>query len=33
MTDVPQVILVVEDEPQMQKFLRASLTAQSYRVI
>jgi len=33
MTDVPQVILVVEDEPQMQKFLRASLAAQGYRVV
>lgn len=33
MTAVPQIILVVEDEPQMQKFLRASLSAQGYRVV
>lgn len=33
MTDVPTYILVVEDEPQMQKFLRMSLTSEGYRVI
>lgn len=33
MTDVPFRILVVEDEPQMQRFLRACLTAHGYRVV
>jgi two-component system KDP operon response regulator KdpE len=33
MTDVRAGILVVEDEPQMQKFLRAALTAEGYRVV
>ena len=33
MTDVPMRILVVEDEPQMQKFLRTCLGAEGYRVI
>jgi two-component system KDP operon response regulator KdpE len=33
MTDVPTRILVVEDEPQMQKFLRASLASAGYRTI
>jgi two-component system KDP operon response regulator KdpE len=33
MTEVPTRILVVEDEPQMQKFLRAALTSEGYRVI
>jgi len=33
MTDIPIRILVVEDEPQMQKFLRASLTSEGYRPI
>ena len=33
MTDVPTYILVVEDEPQMQKFLRMSLVAEGYRVV
>ncbi len=33
MTDVPTYILVVEDEPQMQKFLRLSLAAEGYRVV
>jgi two-component system KDP operon response regulator KdpE len=33
MTDVPIRILVVEDEPQMQKFLRTCLDAEGYRVI
>ncbi|MFO0672185.1 MAG: response regulator [Polyangiaceae bacterium] len=31
MTDVPHHILVVEDEPSMQKFLRASLAHAGYR--
>jgi two-component system KDP operon response regulator KdpE len=33
MTDVPVRILVVEDEPHMQKFLRACITAEGYRVV
>ncbi|MEA2746007.1 MAG: two-component system, OmpR family, operon response regulator KdpE [Myxococcales bacterium] len=33
MTDVPSKILVVEDEPQMQKFLRTCLTAEGYRIV
>jgi two-component system, OmpR family, KDP operon response regulator KdpE len=33
MTDVPVYILVVEDEPQMQKFLRMSLASEGYRVV
>lgn len=33
MTDVRAGILVVEDEPQMQKFLRAALSAEGYRVV
>ena len=33
MTDIPTYILVVEDEPTMQKFLRMSLTAEGYRVL
>ena len=33
MTDVPTYILVVEDEPQMQKFLRMSLASEGYRVV
>ena len=33
MTDVPTYILVVEDEPQMQKFLRMSLVSEGYRVV
>jgi two-component system KDP operon response regulator KdpE len=33
MTDVPIRILIVEDEPQMQKFLRTCLDAEGYRVI
>ena len=33
MTYVPMRILVFEDEPQMQKFLRASLTAEGYRTL
>jgi two-component system KDP operon response regulator KdpE len=31
MTQVPVRILVIEDEPQMQKFLGASLTSEGYR--
>jgi two-component system KDP operon response regulator KdpE len=33
MTDVPVHILVIDDEPQMQKFLRTCLGAEGYRVI
>jgi two-component system, OmpR family, KDP operon response regulator KdpE len=33
MTDVPIRILIVEDEPQMQKFLRTCLAADGYRII
>jgi two-component system, OmpR family, KDP operon response regulator KdpE len=33
MTQVPIRILVVEDEPQMQKFLGASLAAEGYRTL
>jgi two-component system KDP operon response regulator KdpE len=33
MTDVPSKVLVVEDEPQMRKFLRASLSAEGYRIV
>lgn len=33
MTDVPTYVLVVEDEPQMQKFLRLSLASEGYRLI
>lgn len=33
MTDVPVKILVVEDEPQMQKFLRTCLSAEGYRIV
>jgi two-component system KDP operon response regulator KdpE len=33
MTEVPIRILIVEDEPQMQKFLRTCLDAEGYRVI
>ena len=33
MTDVPSHILVVEDEPLMQKFLRVSLTSEGHRVV
>lgn len=33
MTDVPIRILIVEDEPQMQKFLRTCLAAEGYRVV
>jgi two-component system KDP operon response regulator KdpE len=32
MTDAQSTILVVEDEPQMRRFLRASLGAEGYRV-
>lgn len=33
MTDVPIRILIVEDEPQMQKFLRTCLAAEGYRIV
>jgi two-component system KDP operon response regulator KdpE len=33
MGDLVETILIVEDEPQMVKFLRASLTAHGYRVL
>lgn len=33
MTELVYVVLVVEDEPQMAKFLRASLSAENYRVV
>jgi two-component system, OmpR family, KDP operon response regulator KdpE len=33
MTYVPMRVLVIEDEPQMQKFLCASLTAEGYRTL
>ncbi len=33
MTAVPMRVLVIEDEPQMQKFLRASLAAEGYRTV
>jgi two-component system KDP operon response regulator KdpE len=33
MTELSPVILVVEDEPQMRKFIRASLTSHGYRVL
>jgi two-component system KDP operon response regulator KdpE len=33
MTDVRIKILIVEDEPQMQKFLRTCVTAEGYRVV
>jgi two-component system KDP operon response regulator KdpE len=33
MTDIPTYILVVEDEPQMQKTLRMALTSEGYRVV
>jgi two-component system KDP operon response regulator KdpE len=33
MSDTPPVILVIEDEPPIQKFLRVTLDAQGYQVI
>ena len=33
MTDVPSKILIIEDEPQMRKFLRTSLAAEGYRLV
>lgn len=33
MTDTRPLVLVVEDEPQMRRFLRASLGAEGYRVL
>ncbi|MBS1110730.1 MAG: kdpE, partial [Anaeromyxobacteraceae bacterium] len=32
MSDAKDLVLVVEDEPQMRRFLRASLGAEGYRV-
>lgn len=33
MSDVEPLVLVVEDEPQMRKFIRASLTSHGYRIL
>lgn len=33
MSDASFLVLAIEDEPQMRKFLRASLTAEGYRVV
>lgn len=33
MNDLSPVVLVVEDEPQMRKFIRASLTSRGYKVL
>ncbi len=33
MSDVGPLVLVVEDEPQMRKFIRASLTSHGYRML
>ncbi len=33
MSEAESLVLVVEDEPQMRRFLRASLSAQGYRVL
>ncbi|MEZ4361914.1 MAG: response regulator [Kofleriaceae bacterium] len=33
MSDLAAVVLVVEDEPQMRRFIRASLASHSYRVL
>ncbi len=33
MSDLGALVLVIEDEPQMRKFIRASLTSHGYRVI
>ena len=33
MSDAGALVLVVEDEPQMRKFIRASLRSHGYRVI
>lgn len=33
MTDLGPLVLVVEDEPEMRKFIRASLTSHGYRVL
>lgn len=33
MTAPPPLIAVIEDEPQMRRFIRASLTARGYRLI
>ncbi len=33
MTEVPSKVLIVEDEPQMRKFLRTSLASEGYRIV
>ncbi|HMJ16738.1 MAG TPA: response regulator, partial [Polyangiaceae bacterium] len=33
MTELGALVLVVEDEPQMRKFIRASLSSHGYRVV
>jgi len=33
MSDVPPTVLVIEDEPQMRRFLKASLEAHDYRLV
>ena len=33
MSDVPPVVLVIDDEPQIRRFLRASLQAHDYEVV
>jgi two-component system, OmpR family, KDP operon response regulator KdpE len=33
MSDVPALVLIVEDEPQMRKFIRASLASHGYRLL
>ena len=33
MTNAGHLILVVEDEPQIRRFLRTTLTAEGYRVV
>ncbi len=33
MTDLAPLVLVVEDEPQMRRFIRASLTSHGYRLV
>ena len=33
MTDVPSKVLIIEDEPQMRKFLRTCLAAEGYRIV
>ncbi len=33
MTDIPSKVLIIEDEPQMRKFLRTCLSAEGYRIV